>query len=173
VIRYQSPQMNVVEKNKVVTVHYTLKEEGPEGQLIEETYGNTPLTFIFGIGQMIPGFESNLVGRKEGDDYAFLLQPGEAYGDSNVNAVVKIPKQNFADQNGDVNPEVIALGAPVNMKNQEGKSFQGIVKEATEDTITVDFNHPMAGRTLHFSGTIIEVRSAREDELTKGFSSID
>jgi len=109
----------------------------------------------------------------EGDDYAFLLQPGEAYGDSNVNAVVKIPKQNFADQNGDVNPEVIALGAPVNMKNQEGKSFQGIVKEATEDTITVDFNHPMAGRTLHFSGTIIEVRSAREDELTKGFSSID
>jgi len=89
-----------IEKNKAVTVHYRLKEGGEDGQLIEETFGKNPLSFIYGIGMMIPGFEANLQGKKEGESYAFLLSPEEAYGPLNNEAVVDIPIANFADPSG-------------------------------------------------------------------------
>lgn len=153
----------IIETNKIVTLHYILRDGSETGNIIEDTHNSQPITFTFGVGQMIPGFESNLNGMKQGDTYAFLLAPGEAYGDNNVKSIVKIPKKNFADSEGNINASDIQIGSPVRMKNQNGQSFQGIIKEVSEDQITVDFNHPMAGRTLHFSGEILEVKE--EDGL--------
>jgi len=150
--------MATIETGLMVTVHYTLREGSAEGEQIEETFGGAPLTFKFGVGQMIPGFEAHLKGKSEGDEFSFLLAPGEAYGDINHNAVVEIPKKNFANADGVVDPKVVEIGLPVRMKNQNGQPFQGIIKEISDTIVKVDFNHPMSGKSLHFSGEILEVR---------------
>lgn len=157
-----------ISKNKVVTLHYTLREGSAEGAMIEETYGANPLSFIFGIGQMIPGFETNLMGKKEGEDYAFLLTPEEAYGGQKPDAIIEIPKENFRGQDGTIDEETIKVGKPVRMKNQEGKVFQGAIVEDKGDLLVVDFNHPMAGMSLHFNGKIVAVRDATPEELDHG-----
>ncbi len=157
-----------ISKNKVVTLHYTLKEGAEDGSLIEETFGGTPISFIFGIGQMIPGFEANLKNKEEGNKYAFLLSPEEAYGGKEANAIVDIPKTNFADPNGSIDEESVKVGSPVRMKNQEGRSFQGTIIEDKGEILVVDFNHPMAGKSLHFSGEIMSVRDANATELDHG-----
>lgn len=157
-----------ISKNKVVSLHYTLREGAEDGKQIEETFGGAPLSFIYGIGQMIPGFEANLSGMKGGDKYSFLLSPEEAYGGSKPDAVVGIPKANFADANGVVNEEIIKVGMPVRMKNQQGQAFQGTIVADEGEKLVVDFNHPMAGKSLHFSGEIVDVREATPEELDHG-----
>ena len=157
-----------ISKHKVVTLHYSLRDGGEDGTLLEETFGGTPLSFIFGIGQMIPGFEANLEGKEGGSKYAFLLSPEEAYGGQKPNAIVDIPKANFAGPDGTIDEDTIKVGSPVRMKNQQGQAFQGTITEDKGDHLVVDFNHPMAGKSLHFSGEILEVRDASADELAHG-----
>ena len=157
-----------ISKNKVVTLHYALRDGAEDGQLLEETFGKTPISFIFGVGQMIPGFEANLEGKKKDDDFSFLLSPEEAYGGQKPDAVIEIPRTNFADQNGNIDEETVKVGRPVRMKNQSGQTFQGTIIEDKGEILVVDFNHPMAGRSLHFSGKIIEVREATPEELAHG-----
>ena len=157
-----------ISKNKVVTLHYSLREGAPDGPMIEETFGGTPLSFIFGVGQMIPGFEANLENKEEGNDYAFLLNPEQAYGAKEPTAIVEVPKTNFADPEGKVDEEAIKVGNPVRMKNQDGNTFQGTIIEDKEELLVVDFNHPMAVRSLHFSGKVVTVRDASAEELDHG-----
>ncbi|MDF1697219.1 MAG: peptidylprolyl isomerase [Saprospiraceae bacterium] len=157
-----------ISKHKVVTLHYTLKEGAEDGKMIEETFGGTPISFIFGIGQMIPGFEAHLEGKDEGHDYAFLLSPEEAYGNQNPNALVEVPKKNFENAEGKIDEKATAVGQPVRMKNPEGQTFQGTIVDDKEDKLVVDFNHPMAGKSLHFSGSIISIREASKEEIEHG-----
>ena len=157
-----------ITKNNVVTVHYQLRDGSAEGPMIEETFGGTPISFIFGIGQMIPGFESHLKDHKEGDQYGFLLTPEEAYGGKKQNAIVNVPKANFAGSDGKIDENATKVGSPVRMKNQNGQSFQGTIIEDLGDELVVDFNHPMAGRSLYFSGEIISIREATPEELDHG-----
>jgi len=157
-----------ISKNKVVTLHYSLRDGAADGPLLEETFGSTPLSFIYGVGQMIPGFEANLENEDQGSKFAFLLTPEEAYGGQKTNAIVDIPKTNFAGQDGSIDEETIKVGSPVRMKNQNGRSFQGTIIEDKGDVLVVDFNHPMAGKNLHFSGEVVEVRDATPEELAHG-----
>ena len=157
-----------ISKNKVVTLHYTLREGSADGPMIEETIGKNPLSFIYGIGQMIPGFEVNLENKEEGTDYAFLLDPENAYGVIEPKAIVDIPKNNFADPEGKIDEEGVKVGKPVTMKNPDGRTYQGTIIEEKGESIVVDFNHPMAGKSLHFSGTVITVRDASPEELDHG-----
>ena len=157
-----------ISKNKVVTLHYTLREGAADGPMIEETIGKTPISFIYGIGQMIPGFEANLADKAEGNDYSFLLTPENAYGVVDPKALVDVPKANFADPDGKMDEEGIKVGNPVRMKNQEGHTFQGTIVEDKGEELVVDFNHPMAGKSLHFSGNIVSVRDANAEELDHG-----
>ena len=89
-----------ISKNNLVTLHYTLKEGAEDGSIIEETFGGTPISFIYGIGQMIPGFETNLVEKEAGSKYSFLLTPEQAYGSQEPTAIVEVPKANFAGPDG-------------------------------------------------------------------------
>lgn len=157
-----------ISKNKVVTLHYTLREGAEDGSMIEETLGAKPLSFIFGVGQMIPGFEAHLENKESGDKYAFLLSPEEAYGGQEQSAIVDVPRANFAGPDGTINEDAIKIGSPVRMKNQDGRSFQGTIAAHKGDILVVDFNHPMAGRSLHFSGEVVEVRDATAEELDHG-----
>lgn len=155
--------MAVIDTNMVVTLHYTLRDGSSEGRQIEDTFGGAPLTFNFGVGQMIHGFEAHLKGKSSGDTYAFVLTPEEAYGEHKEKSIVDVPLSNFKGADGNIDQKAITIGQPVRMKNQNGQSFQGLILEANETSVKVDFNHPMAGRSLHFTGKILEVKE--EDGL--------
>ena len=157
-----------IKQNTVVSLHYRLREGSSEGELIEETFGAEPLQFIYGVGQMISGFEANLEGKNTGDSYNFVLAPEEAYGPLDEEAIVEVPIENFSDDAGNVNREFLEVGAPINMTDEHGHHFTGMITDVKLNTVIVDFNHPMAGRHLHFSGEILEVRDATASELDHG-----
>lgn len=157
-----------IQKNHVVSLHYRLTEDSVEGEFLEETYGSEPLSFIFGVGMMLPSFEENLESKSLGDQFAFTLEPENAYGLYDEQAVVDIPIGSFADENGEIDRSKLLEGAPLTMHDNEGRTFRGVVTEPKIDSIVVDFNHPMSGRTLHFKGEILEVRPATPSELDHG-----
>jgi FKBP-type peptidyl-prolyl cis-trans isomerase SlyD len=157
-----------IQKHHVVSVHYKLTEDTASGELIEETFGSEPLSFIFGVGMMLPSFEGNLENKIVGDSFAFTLAPEEAYGEYEEQAVVEIPISSFADANGEIDRSKLLQGAPLTMHDHEGRAYRGVVAEPKLESIVVDFNHPMSGRTLHFMGEVIEVRPATESELDHG-----
>jgi FKBP-type peptidyl-prolyl cis-trans isomerase SlyD len=157
-----------IQKNQVVKLHYKLNEDNPEGELIEETYSAEPLEFIFGIGMMLPSFEEFLENKIAGDSFAFTLEPENAYGLYEDEAVVEIPIQSFADEQGNIDRTKLLAGAPLTMHDHEGRTYRGVVLEPKDESITVDFNHPMSGYTLHFQGEILSVRPATPSELDHG-----
>ncbi|MCS6928091.1 MAG: FKBP-type peptidyl-prolyl cis-trans isomerase [Saprospiraceae bacterium] len=157
----------VVEKNKAVFVHYTLQENNAEGEVIESTHGDSPFGFIYGIGQMLPDFEANLKGLKEGDTFAFTIKAADAYGERDESAIVDIPKHVF-EVNGSIPPGLLEVGNVIPLIDQEGNHYDGIVHSVGLESVKVDFNHPMAGIDLYFSGHIEGIRDANPEEIEHG-----
>lgn len=157
-----------ISKHSVVSLKYTLTLNNETGELIEQSPDDNPLKFIYGIGMMIPGFESNLENKIKGDLFSFTLEPSEAYGNREEDAIVNIPVEQFKDDNGEIDRTKLVLGQSIHMSDPEGNTYQGIISNAGLEIITVDFNHPMSGKTLHFKGEILEVREATDSELDHG-----
>jgi len=153
-----------VSVNKMVTLSYVLRADGCEGEVIEQTSTESPLKFVFGIGQMLPAFESNLSGLKQGDDFEMTLSANEAYGEVDEEAIVDLPKEIFFID-GQFDAEQFQPGTHVPMQTSAGQRMNGTVIELNEESLKMNFNHPLAGTDLHFKGNIIEVREATEDEL--------
>jgi FKBP-type peptidyl-prolyl cis-trans isomerase SlyD len=157
----------VISQNKVVLCHYTLRESDATGDLIESTEGGEPLGYIHGIGMMIPLFEENLQGKTTGDHFAFGIAAGDAYGEYDAEAVTEIPK--FAFNLEGINPDdVFVEGEMLPLQDENGNAMQGIIAEVKADSVVVDFNHPMAGVDLYFTGVIANVRDAHPEELSHG-----
>jgi len=157
----------MIAKEQVVTLNYRLKNGGAEGELIEETYGKEPLSFIYGVGGMIPKFEQEIAGLKEGDKFSFTLTPDEGYGQLNPEAVVDVPK-NIFEVEGKIEEGMLTVGNVIPMSDNQGQRMDGIVKEVTDTTVKMDFNHPLAGVSLHFDGDIVKTRPATAEELEHG-----
>ncbi|MCB0560074.1 MAG: FKBP-type peptidyl-prolyl cis-trans isomerase [Lewinellaceae bacterium] len=157
----------VIDKNKVVTLHYKLQEGSAEGNLIEETHGKDPLVFLYGIGQMIPEFERQLAGKKEGDTFSFGIQSSDAYGEHDSQAIVTIPKDSFV-VDGELASDLLEVDKVIPMRDGEGNQLLGTVMEVREDEVLMDFNHPMAGVDLYFTGNIESIREATASELEHG-----
>jgi FKBP-type peptidyl-prolyl cis-trans isomerase SlyD len=151
-----------IAQNKVVAVHYTLNESSAEGQLVESTNGGEPLTFIFGIGMMIPAFEENLNGLSEGDQFAFGIPAAQAYGEYDQNALVEVPKHIFEHEG------LLEIGNVLPLQDQEGNRLQGMVAAVGLENVKLDFNHPMAGVDLFFTGHVAAIRDADPSELAHG-----
>jgi len=149
-------------KNAVVGVNYELEVDG---QKIDAS-GDKPLMYLHGHGMMIPGFESQLSGLKEGDKYDFFVLPDQGYGEYNQNAVADLDKNIFL-VDGELSAEVFE-GAQLQLTNQEGKPMLGVVQRVGEKSVTMDFNHQLAGKTLHFTGSIASLRAATEEEISHG-----
>lgn len=156
-----------IEQNKVVAVHYTLNEGTAEGQLVESTQGGEPLAFIYGVGMMIPAFEANLAGLTIGDTFAFGIPAAEAYGVYDETALVEVPKQIF-EHEGKIPDGLLEVGNVLPLQDQEGNRLQGMVAHVGLETVKLDFNHPMAGVDLFFTGHVESVREAEPSELEHG-----
>jgi FKBP-type peptidyl-prolyl cis-trans isomerase SlyD len=158
-----------IDVNKVVSVTYRL-EANPEGQdkmHIETADAAHPLVFLFGSGGLIPAFEENLQGKEKGDHFSFSIDAANAYGEIEADALVELPVDIFK-VDGVVDMSMLKTGNIVPMSDREGNRLDGRVVSITGETVKMDFNHPLAGHQLHFSGEVLEVRNATEEEISHG-----
>lgn len=149
----------IVANDIVVSMAFVLRIE--DGQLIDQSKDDTPLEYIQGARQIIPGLEKELYGMNIGDEKDVLVNPGEGYGVHDPDEVVEIPRKNLSETLD------LTVGKSLNVKDAEsGEEFRAYIVESNPETVTLDFNHPLAGRTLNFHVKIINLRQATEEELT-------
>lgn len=150
-----------IENNKVVALSYTLKVDGEE---IETVSKDKPMEFIFGTGYLLPKFEQNIEGKKVGDTFDFTLKAEEAYGQADPEAIIDLSKDIFM-VDGVIDDSVLFVGSQVPMRDQDGNRLYGTVESIQDTTVTMNFNHPLAGQDLHFSGEVVNVRDVSPEDL--------
>lgn len=151
----------------VVSLNYKLSNH-KTGETIEETTVENPMVFLFGVGGIIPEFEDNIRGKQTGETFDFSILAENAYGESNEEMIVMIPINVFHDENGTLDTNMFKTGAIVPMSDSEGNHLRGTILEVAPEYIKMDFNHPLAGTDLHFSGEILSIRAASQDEIDHG-----
>jgi FKBP-type peptidyl-prolyl cis-trans isomerase SlyD len=148
-----------IAKNRVVTLNYTLRDE--QGTVIDSSSGREPLAYLHGKGNIIPGLEEALAGKAEGDTLDVTVAPERGYGPRDERLVQIVPRAKFGEVEG------LAVGMQVRVHGQQGARIVTVVR-VDRDFVTVDGNHPLAGRTLHFSVEVTGVRKATHEEVTHG-----
>ena len=146
--------------NKVISIEYSLQDANTKEQL-DSNVGGKPLEFISDMGQIIPGLEKELVNLNEGEKTDVLVQPADAYGEYNEEALQTLPKEQFAAVD-------LVEGMTLYGTGENGETVQVTVKSIEGDNVTIDYNHPMAGKTLMFSVTVLGSRTATEEEIQVG-----
>lgn len=152
-----------VSKNIVASVHYTgtLPENG---EVFDSSEGREPLTFLVGHNQMIPGFEEEILGAKTGEKREFTLTAERAYGDRDEAGVLQIPREQFAQLEAEA---TLQVGLQLVAQMPHGPS-PFTITELSDELITADFNHTLAGKSLTFAVEIVELRQANDDEVSHG-----
>lgn len=158
-----------VEKNRVVSLSYTLYKDDENGEVLEVCSAEKPLEFVYAFGDLLPKFEEQIANLEEGDDFDFVLSPADAYGERTDDAVVDVPMNVFTID-GVVQKDLLVPGNEIPMRDNVGRPMNGVVVSVDEsqNTVRMDFNSPLAGVTLYFSGKIESVREATEDEKQNG-----
>jgi len=153
-----------IEKNKMVSLIYELRESDSNGRIIEALDEQRPLRFIYGTGRLLPYFEDNIDSLNTGDPFSFAIDSEMAYGERREDMIIDVPISVF-QTDGKLNEDVCRVGNEVPMMDTDGNPLNGIINEITDTYVKMDFNHPMAGINLFFTGKIVEVRDATEHEL--------
>lgn len=148
-----------IKSNAVVSIDYTLTAD--DGAVIDTSEGREPLVYLHGHGNIIPGLEKAIEGKTSGDELEVSVQPEEGYGPYRDELVQDVPKSAF-DGMDKVEP-----GMSFRAESSAGP-MTVIVREISDETITVDGNHMLAGQTLNFKVAIKDVREATEEELSQG-----
>jgi len=141
--------------NKTAKLIYTLTAV-EDGKIIENVNEEKPAAFQFGIGQLLPTFEENLSGLKANDEFDFILKADDAYGPTDPYAIFDIPKDTF-EVDGKTDDKMLKLGNTIPMTDKDGNKHMGRITKVMEQSVTMDFNHPLAGKELRFSGKVLEV----------------
>jgi FKBP-type peptidyl-prolyl cis-trans isomerase SlyD len=149
-----------IAENTVVSIDYTLTDD--DGEVIDTSQGREPLTYLHGAGQIIPGLESALEGQSAGDDLEVTVAAEEAYGERDERLVQDVPRRAFqgVDQ--------VTAGMRFQAQSEGGQSRTITVTAVEGETVTIDANHPLAGKPLNFKVTIVEVREADAEEIESG-----
>jgi FKBP-type peptidyl-prolyl cis-trans isomerase SlyD len=158
-----------IAKNNVVFISYQLAFPDEDGQpdVVEIVDEKEPMVFIHGLSGLPEAFEQNLLGLNEGDTFDFSISAEDAYGNVDPNAIIELPKSIFQaeGQNAD---EILQIGNFIPMTDDQGNRMQGLVVSIEGETVTMDFNHPLAEKTLMFQGKIIKIREATPEEIAHG-----
>lgn len=150
--------MQIAERT-VVAFNYTLTNAA--GEVIDSSDGGAPLTYLHGVGNIVPGLEKEMTGRRAGEKFAVVVAPEEGYGLPNPMLVQVVPKAAFQGV------DTLDVGMEFQAQTLQGP-LSVVVSKIENDEVTVDGNHPLAGQTLHFAVEITEVRDASLDELAHG-----
>ena len=153
-----------IAQNSVVELIYELTVDGA---IADKTTPDRPLAFIQGTGSLLPKFEQSIEGLEPGGKFAFTLSPEEGYGTWDPQRMIDLPLSAF-EVDGVLRKDLLVVGASVPLMNAMGAVIPAKVVEVGTDKVKMDLNHPMAGKTLNFTGEILTVREATEEELTNG-----
>jgi len=138
-----------IEDGSTVSIHYTMTLD--DGRIVDTTKDTDPLTYTQGEGEIIAGLEKIMSGMEKGGTLEVAVSAAEPFGESDPEALIEIPKS-------DLPPEALETGTELQGEGPQGQSITGRVVEVKENSAVVDFNHPLAGKTLHFSVTIVDVQ---------------
>jgi FKBP-type peptidyl-prolyl cis-trans isomerase SlyD len=147
-----------IEQNQIVSIEYEVKDGDT---VVDSNVGGAPLVFMFGKGQIIPGLETGIANMNVGDKTEVTVKPEDAYGEYNKDATQEVPKDQFAGID-------LEEGMTLYGQGEDGSTVQVIVKEIGQETVIIDFNHPLAGKTLVFNVAINNIREASEEEVMTG-----
>jgi len=150
----------LITRNKVVRIDYTLSAD--DQQIIDSSEGGEPLSYLHGGGNIIPGLEAALEGKRAGESLSVRIAAAEAYGERDDDLVQSVPREMFEDS------DAIQVGMQFQSGDPDGNTRVVTVVGTDADSVTVDGNHPLAGVPLNFAVTIVEVRDASSEELAHG-----
>lgn len=151
--------MTTIANNHVVEFNYTLKDD--EGNILDQSQGE-PLAYLHGHQNIIPGLESQLLGKKVGDKFTASVEPADAYGEFDDAAVQEVPRENFQGVDN------IEPGMQFQSQTEDGHMMLVTVRDVQDDMVIVDANHPLAGKKLHFDVEVTGIREASPEELQHG-----
>jgi FKBP-type peptidyl-prolyl cis-trans isomerase SlyD len=149
-----------IKHNSAVSFHYTLTDDN--GQQLDSSDGREPLAYLHGAGNIIPGLENALEGKSTGDKMMVAVTAAEGYGEVQPALIQEVPRGSFEGV------ENIEVGMQFEAQTGNGDSVPVTVTAVTDESITVDVNHPLAGKNLNFDVSIEEVRDASQEELDHG-----
>ncbi|MDR0420085.1 MAG: FKBP-type peptidyl-prolyl cis-trans isomerase [Prevotellaceae bacterium] len=152
-----------IENNKSIALSYVLKVNG---ETIETVNRENPMRFIFGQGYLLPSFEENIKGKKIGDTFAFELKAADAYGEIDNDAFVELSK-NIFEIDGKIDETLFIVGNVIPMHDSQGNLLNGTVDSISDAAIVMNFNHPLAGCDLDFTGEVVDVRDITAEELAE------
>jgi len=148
-----------ISQDQVVSIHYTLRDEA--GEIIDSSPAGEPLAYLHGHGSLVPGLERELAGRSVGDKLTVTLSPADGYGEHDPKLVQQVPRRALKG--------VGNLRVGMRLSASSGRSDRTVtVTRIAGDLVTVDGNHPLAGKKLHFEVEVAGVRAATETELSHG-----
>lgn len=149
-----------ITKDSVVTLDYRLHLG--DGKIIDESEPGDPLVYLHGYEEIVPGLEKALEGKKAGESLKVEVAPKDGYGEYDPESVEEVPREDFP-------PDMeLEAGGIVSATDEDGDDVEFLVKEVRAKTVVIDFNDPMAGKTLHFEVTVRDVRAATPEELEHG-----
>jgi FKBP-type peptidyl-prolyl cis-trans isomerase SlyD len=148
-----------VADGKVVTLHYTLQVEG---EVVDTSQGREPITFIQGQEQIVPGLEQELYGMEVGERKSVVVEPENGYGEVQSEAGIDIPREEFPDE------IPMQPGIELQLRDQNGEIMNARIESIGDETVRLDFNHPLAGKDLHFDVEVVNLREATPEEIDHG-----
>lgn len=159
--------------NKYICVSYKLygQTEGGEPELVEEATAEQPFEFLTGLGLTLDDFEKEIEPLAEGTPFDFTLSVEQAYGDYDPQGRQEVPRSMF-EIDGKLDSRYIYEGAVVPLQDSEGHRFNGLIALIQDSTVTVDLNHPLAGKTLRFVGKVEQTRQATDEEVANTLKSL-
>ena len=146
-----------ITKNKIVSIDYTLKDE--TGTVIDSSKNSSPLEYLHGNGNLIPGLEAQLEAKSAGEKISAVVAPKDAYGEYDQKLVIEVPRTQFDSKTP------IEIGMQFQADTAGGPTIVKVTK-IENDTVTIDANHELAGKTLYFDVNIVDVRNATPEELS-------
>ena len=152
-------QNPTIQDDVVVSLEYTLHVEG---EIVDSTGEDEHIQFIQGHGQIIPGLESQLYGMSGGESKEVTVPPDEAYGILDEEALGTVPRDEFP-------PDMpLEKGVALQLRDEDGEVFDAYVESVDKKSVEINLNHPLAGKELHFSVKVLDLRPASEDEIAHG-----
>ena len=148
-----------IEGNKVVSIDYTLKDD--DGNVVDTSNGAEPLVYLHGASNIIPGLEFELAGKAVGEELSVRVPPEQGYGVRDDSKKQAVPKAMFGE-------EEIKVGAQYHAAGPDGQHLTVTVVDVSDEDVTVDANHPLAGFHLNFDVKVVDIRDATQEELDHG-----
>lgn len=148
-----------IDNGVVVSLQYTLVVDGEE---IDSADSQNPLEYLHGAQNIVPGLEQALAGKAVGDRVQVTLPPEAGYGEYSEEEIDEFGKDELPDSSQ------LEAGMFIEVEDEEGYVYEGVIQEITEDAVIVDFNHPLAGKTLNFDVTVLSLRQADDEEIAHG-----